>query len=43
MTAFESIFKKNGVRNAAGHFPTELESKYALAVKVVELSDEHRF
>jgi len=39
----ESIIKKKGVHGAKGYFAAELRSKDALAVKVVELSDEHRF
>jgi hypothetical protein len=39
----ESIIKKKGVYGAKGYFAAELKSKYELVVKVVELSDEHRF
>lgn len=39
----ESMIKKKGVHGAKGYFAAELKSKDALVVKVVELSDEHRF
>ena len=39
----ESIIKKKGVHGAKGYFAAQLKSKDALVVKVVELSDEHRF
>ena len=39
----ESIIKKKGVHGAKGYFAAELKSKDTLVVKVVELSDEHRF
>lgn len=39
----ESTVKKKGVHGLKGYFVAELKSKDALAVKVVGLSDEHRF
>lgn len=39
----ESIIKEKGVYGAKGYFAAELKSKDELVVKVVELSDEHRF
>jgi hypothetical protein len=39
----ESIIKKKGVYGVKGYFAAELKSQDVLAVKVVELSDEHRF
>ena len=39
----ETIIKEKGVHGAKGYFAAELKSKDALTVKVVELSDEHRF
>jgi hypothetical protein len=39
----ESIIKEKGVYGITGYFAAELISQDALAVKVIELSDEHRF
>ena len=39
----ESVIREKGVYGAKGYFAAELKSKDELVVKVVELSDEHRF